>query len=124
MRTYITIIAKHLFTLALSILFLAFATSKFETIVISILVLLYARLDNRTTFLAAKADHHAVSLLEGINRLRQVVKDPEYDSEGEARGIAVMWKIVNEMMIRKKIDDAYCLTILSIVAWKLFTTLF
>ena len=124
MWNYVQEIERHLVTLVLIGLYLAYTTSKFEVIAVSILLLIYVRLDNRALLLAAKADYFMFCIADGINRIRQGIRDPEYDSKGEARGVARMEEAAKKLMTYSRIDDAVFFALLLIVAMKLLVTLF
>jgi hypothetical protein len=124
MWIYVQEITRYLVTLALVSFYLAYINSKFEVIAVSILLLIYAHLYNRTLWLAAKADIFMSSIVDSINRIRQGIHDEAYDSKGEACGMAKIEKAVNKIKIQVRIDDAIFFILLLIVAMKLFVTLF
>ncbi len=125
MWNYVQEITRYLVTLALLTSYLAFITSKFEVVVVSLLLLIFVHLDNRAAFLAAKADYFAFCHTKGINLIRQAIPNSkcEYDSEGEARLMARMEKASKGELIQSRIDNAIFFVLLLIVAGKLLVTL-
>ncbi len=119
MREYVHEIVKHLVTLALVAMYLAYISTRFEVIVVSILLLTYARLDNRTLLLAAKADYFMFCITDGLNRVRQGIRDPDYDEKGEAGGMTKMEEAANKLKTYSRIDDAVFFILLLIVAFKI-----
>jgi hypothetical protein len=122
MWNYVQEITKHLIMLLILGLYLAYATSKFEVITISILLLIYVRINNRALLLSAKADYFMHCLTKHLNRIREVIPDPEYDKEGETRGMAKLEEAAKGLMNRSAIDDAIFFALHLIVATKIFVT--
>lgn len=118
---YLWLILKNLIVLFIVFAIFAKANNSFETIVFSLLVLIYLGLDTFSTLYGLFTVQAAIALDSELKRIRRLLKEEESESEKEE--IREVKKKLDRAWIKTYINGAFLFIIYLIALFNLFAAL-